>query len=76
MQANTWPKYVTVVLNGQELDYINEALEMLANYHHIKLADNISERLVTAWNDAEPLPPARQIQVEAHRKRKGKVYGS
>lgn len=63
-----WPKYVTVVLNRKDLDYIDEALEMLANYRNVKLADDLSQRLVTAWNEAEPLSPAQEIALTASRK--------
>lgn len=70
--SGTWPKFVTVVLTSEELNYIDEALEMLANYHDQKLADDLSERLTTAWNNAEVLSPAQQIQVTADRKRRHK----
>lgn len=71
-----WPRFVTVVLNSDEVDYIDEALEMLANYHDIKRADDISERLVAAWNNAEPLSPAREIRLTAERRRKQKEKNS
>lgn len=64
-----WPKFITVVLNRRELDYIDEALEMLANYHDQALADTISERLVKAWNNGDPLSPAQEIMITASRKK-------
>lgn len=66
-------KRVVLILNRFDVDYINEALDMLANYRDIKRADDIGQRLVDGWNNAQPLSTAEQIIVEGQQRRKRKV---
>lgn len=65
-------KFVTVVLNHAHVDYINEALDMIANYHDQALADEIGERLVDGWNNGEPLTPARKIMFDSQQAQRKK----
>jgi hypothetical protein len=63
--SDTWPKHLELILTQQHVDYINEALDMLANYHDIELADDIGERIISAWNCGELLTPARKTMFDA-----------
>lgn len=71
--AESRRKRVVLILNSRDVDYINEALDMLANYHDIKLADDIGERLVNGWNNAEPLSPAEQIIIDGYERSRRKA---
>lgn len=46
-------KYVTVKLSRKEIDYVEDALDLLANYRSNEESDSVGGKLIEAWNDGE-----------------------